>query len=179
MWTAIQHLQKAIAAGGVDPKFLAPVHLRAGQINGCSACVYASVVGGKRAGDTDERLHNAAAWREAPSYTDTERAALALAEAATRLQDGAQGLTDEMQPPLAVARANPHRLRPGRRHSPDPGPLNAASRWYGGDHRDGKTSVLSTVRPRVEMAGRVRKRSSGAAPARAHLVLRNNPQQNH
>ncbi|MFE3651526.1 carboxymuconolactone decarboxylase family protein [Streptomyces sp. NPDC059152] len=88
------HLQKAIAAGGVDPKLLALVHLRASQINSCSACVHASVAGGRKAGDTDERLHNVAAWREAPFYTDAERAALALAEAATRLQDGAEGVTD-------------------------------------------------------------------------------------
>ncbi|MET9579515.1 carboxymuconolactone decarboxylase family protein [Streptomyces massasporeus] len=94
LWSAIQLLQKSIAAGGVDPKLLALVHLRASQINGCSACVHAGVAGGKRAGDTDERLHNVAAWREAPFYTDAERAALALAEAATRLQDGAQGVTD-------------------------------------------------------------------------------------
>jgi alkylhydroperoxidase family enzyme len=39
VWTAIQHLQKAIAASGVDPKLLALVHLRASQINSCSACV--------------------------------------------------------------------------------------------------------------------------------------------
>jgi alkylhydroperoxidase family enzyme len=51
---------------------------------------------GKKAGDTDERLHNVAAWREAPFYTDAERAALALTEAATRLQDGAEGVTDEI-----------------------------------------------------------------------------------
>ncbi|MFG2329207.1 carboxymuconolactone decarboxylase family protein [Streptomyces sp. NPDC048604] len=94
VWTAIQHLQKAIAAGGVDPKLLALVHLRVSQINSCSACVYAGVAGGKKAGDTDERLHNVAAWREAPFFTDAERAALALAEAATRLQDGAEGVTD-------------------------------------------------------------------------------------
>ncbi|MFI1829486.1 carboxymuconolactone decarboxylase family protein [Streptomyces sp. NPDC020412] len=61
-----RHLQKAITAGGVDPKLLALVHRRASQINDCSACVYASVAGGKKAGDTDERLHNVAAWREAP-----------------------------------------------------------------------------------------------------------------
>ncbi|MGV9629099.1 carboxymuconolactone decarboxylase family protein [Streptomyces sp. NPDC003487] len=96
VWTAIRHLQKAITAGDVDPKLLALVHLRASQINGCSACVYASVAGGKKAGDTDERLHNVAAWREAPFYTDAERAALALAEGATRLQDGAPGVTDEI-----------------------------------------------------------------------------------
>ncbi|MFH8610371.1 carboxymuconolactone decarboxylase family protein [Streptomyces sp. NPDC018029] len=94
LWTAIQHLHKAIGAGGVDPKLLTLVHLRASQINGCSACVYASVTGGKKAGETDERLHNVAAWREAPFYTDAERAALALTEGATRLQDGAEGVTD-------------------------------------------------------------------------------------
>ncbi|MFI8931634.1 carboxymuconolactone decarboxylase family protein [Streptomyces sp. NPDC053474] len=96
VWTAIQHLHKAIAAGGVDPKLLALVHVRASQINGCSACVYAGVAGGKKAGETDERLHGVAAWREAPFYTDAERAALALAEGATRLQDGAEGVTDAL-----------------------------------------------------------------------------------
>ncbi|WP_217197513.1 carboxymuconolactone decarboxylase family protein [Streptomyces buecherae] len=96
VWTAIQHLHKAVAAGGVDPKLLALVHLRASQINGCSACVYAGAAAGVKAGDTDERLHNVAAWREAPFYTEAERAALALTEAATRLQDGAAGVTDEI-----------------------------------------------------------------------------------
>ncbi|MGV9883822.1 carboxymuconolactone decarboxylase family protein [Streptomyces sp. NPDC003006] len=96
VWTAIQHLHKAIAAGGVDPKLLTLVHLRASQINSCSACVYASVAGGKKAGETHERLHNVAAWREAPFYTAAERAALALTEGATRLQDGAEGVTDEI-----------------------------------------------------------------------------------
>jgi AhpD family alkylhydroperoxidase len=94
VWTAVRHLHPAIAAGGVDPKLLALVHLRASQINGCSACVFASVSGGRKAGETDERLHHVAAWREAPFFTDAERAALALAEAATRLQDGAAGVTD-------------------------------------------------------------------------------------
>ncbi|MFD3994517.1 carboxymuconolactone decarboxylase family protein [Streptomyces sp. NPDC058548] len=94
LWTAIQHLHKAIAAGGVDPKLLALVHLRVSQINSCSACVHASVAGGRKAGETEERLHHVAAWRETPFYTDAERAALALSEGATRLQDGAEGVTD-------------------------------------------------------------------------------------
>jgi AhpD family alkylhydroperoxidase len=96
VWTAVRHLHKAIADGGVDPKLLALIHLRVSQINSHSACVYASVAGGRKAGDTDERLHNVAAWPEAPFYTDAERAALRLAEAATRLQDGAEGVTDEI-----------------------------------------------------------------------------------
>ncbi|MGV9279080.1 carboxymuconolactone decarboxylase family protein [Streptomyces sp. NPDC003730] len=96
VWKAVGHLQKAIAAGGLDPRLLALVHLRASQINGCSACVHAAVAAGQRAGETDERLHHVVAWREAPFYTDAERAALSLAEAATRLQDGAPGVTDEI-----------------------------------------------------------------------------------
>ncbi|WP_306336728.1 carboxymuconolactone decarboxylase family protein [Streptomyces sp. KL118A] len=94
--TAVQHLYKAIHAGGVDPRLLALVHLRISQINGCSPCVFASVEGARKAGESEERLHNVVAWRETPFYTEAERAALALAEAATRVQDGAAGVTDEI-----------------------------------------------------------------------------------
>ena len=94
--TAIQHLHKAIAAGGVDPRLLSLVHLRASQINGCAPCVFASIASAKKAGETDERLHHVVAWRETPFFTDEERAALDLTEAATRLQDGAVGVTDEI-----------------------------------------------------------------------------------
>ncbi|MFJ8114156.1 carboxymuconolactone decarboxylase family protein [Streptomyces sp. NPDC096132] len=94
--TAIQHLYNAIHAGGVDKHLLSLVHLRTSQINGCSPCVFASVDAARKAGETDERLHNVVAWRETPFYTDEERAALALTEAATRLQDGATGVTDDI-----------------------------------------------------------------------------------
>ncbi|MGW3351981.1 carboxymuconolactone decarboxylase family protein [Nonomuraea rubra] len=94
--TAIQHLYKAIHAGGVDPLLLELVHLRVSQINGCSPCVFAGIHSAKRRGETDERLHNVVTWRETPFFTDAERAALALAEAATRIQDGAPGVTDEL-----------------------------------------------------------------------------------
>jgi AhpD family alkylhydroperoxidase len=94
--TAVQHLNKAIQAGGAGQGILDLVHLRASQINGCSPCVYAGVHAAKRNGETDERLHSVAAWRETSLYTEPERAALALAEAATRIQDGAAGVTDEI-----------------------------------------------------------------------------------
>ncbi|XVQ81720.1 carboxymuconolactone decarboxylase family protein [Microbispora siamensis] len=94
--TAIQHLYKAIHAGGADPRVLELVHLRASQINGCSPCVFAGVASAKRHGETDERLHNVVTWRETPFFTEAERAALALTEAATRIQDGAPGVTDEI-----------------------------------------------------------------------------------
>ncbi|MEY9874189.1 AhpD family alkylhydroperoxidase [Streptacidiphilus sp. MAP12-33] len=96
LMTAIQHLNKSIAAGGVDRRLLSLVHLRASQINGCAPCVFATVSGARKAGETDERLHHVVAWRETPFFTDEERAALALAEAATRIQDGACGVTDEI-----------------------------------------------------------------------------------
>lgn len=94
--TAIQHLYKAVHTGGVDPLVLELVHLRASQINGCSPCVFAGVASAKKHGETDERLHNVVTWRETPFFTDAERAALALTEAATRIQDGAPGVTDEI-----------------------------------------------------------------------------------
>jgi AhpD family alkylhydroperoxidase len=94
--TAIQQLSKAIHAGGVDPLVLELVHLRASQINGCSPCVFAGVQAAKKHGETEERLHNVVAWRETPFFSEEERAALALTEAATRIQDGAPGVTDEI-----------------------------------------------------------------------------------
>lgn len=93
---AIQQLNKVIHAAGVDRRLLSLVHLRASQINGCSPCVFATIASAKKAGETDERLHNVVAWRETPFYTDAERAALELTEAATRLQDGAPGVTDDI-----------------------------------------------------------------------------------
>lgn len=94
--TGIEHLQKSIHAGGVDPLVLELVHLRASQINGCSPCVFAGVQSAKKLGETEERLHSVVAWREIPFFTEKERAALALTEAATRIQDGSAGVTDEI-----------------------------------------------------------------------------------
>lgn len=94
--TAVGHLLKAIEAGGVDGRLLELVHLRGSQINGCGPCVFGGVYSAKKHGETDERLHNVVAWRETDLYTDAERAALALAEAATRIQDNATGVSDDV-----------------------------------------------------------------------------------
>ena len=93
---AIQGLYKATSEGGVPQQMLELVHLRASQINGCSACVDSGARSAKKAGETDERLFAVATWREAPYFTDAERAALALAEAATRLSDRAEAVPDEI-----------------------------------------------------------------------------------
>jgi len=82
---AVQSLFKAMYSGGVPQQLLELVHLRASQINGCSACVYSGTASARKAGETDERLAAVAAWREAPFFTDAERVALELTESATRL----------------------------------------------------------------------------------------------
>jgi AhpD family alkylhydroperoxidase len=92
--TGIQALLKATRQGGVPQATLELVHLRASQINGCSFCVDSGARSAKKAGETDERLFAVAAWREAPYFSDAERAALALTEAATRLADRADPVPD-------------------------------------------------------------------------------------
>jgi len=84
---AVGALMKAVQGAGAPPAVLELVHLRASQINGCSFCVHAGASSMKKNGETDERLWAVAAWRESPFFTDAERAALALTEAATRLAD--------------------------------------------------------------------------------------------
>ena len=93
---AILTLNKATRKGGVPQAVLELVHLRASQINGCSFCVDSGARSAKQKGETDERLFAVAAWREAPYFTDAERAALALTEAATRLADRADPVPDSI-----------------------------------------------------------------------------------
>ena len=92
----IQNLYKAMNQGGMPQQTLELVHLRISQINGCSACVDAGRRSARKAGETDERLFTVVAWRETPYFTDAERAALALAEAATRLSDHPDAVSDEI-----------------------------------------------------------------------------------
>jgi AhpD family alkylhydroperoxidase len=91
---AIQALHAAASNGGAPAKTLELAHLRASQINGCSACVDAGARRAKRSGEADERLFAVAAWRETPYFTEAERAALALTEALTRLSDRADPVPD-------------------------------------------------------------------------------------
>jgi len=92
---ALYALATAVEKSGVPPKTLGLMHLRASQINGCSVCVdlHARVL---RNGETDERLLAVAAWRDSPYFSDAERAALALAEAVTRLSDRPDPVPDDI-----------------------------------------------------------------------------------
>jgi AhpD family alkylhydroperoxidase len=95
--TAIQGLYKATSKGGVPQETLELVHLRASQINGCSACVDAGGKTGRKAGVSEEKLWAVAAWREAPYFSDAERTALELAETMTRLSDrSGEAVPDEL-----------------------------------------------------------------------------------
>lgn len=72
------------------------VKIRASQINGCGYCTDMHVKDALAAGESPQRLHLVATWREATVFTDAERAALALAEEGTRTADAAGGVSDEV-----------------------------------------------------------------------------------
>jgi AhpD family alkylhydroperoxidase len=93
---ALQSLRKTTERPGVPNSTLELVHVRVGQINGCSVCVdmHSRVL--KKLGESDARIFSLAAWRESPYYTEAERAALALAESATRLCDRPEAVADDV-----------------------------------------------------------------------------------
>ncbi|GAA3153980.1 carboxymuconolactone decarboxylase family protein [Planomonospora alba] len=93
-YRAMLRLEKFLHSSTVPPSTLELVKLRASQINGCGFCVDMHSHEAKKAGESDERLFAVAAWREAPYFTDAERAALALTEEATRLADRGEAVPD-------------------------------------------------------------------------------------
>jgi len=114
--TLMKELQRTsmalAAAASFDPRLTELVEIRASQINGCANCLNMHVPAARAHGETQQRLDLLAAWREAPCYSDRERAALAWTEALTRLCEGHEhasayaGLkaqfTDEEQVKLTV-----------------------------------------------------------------------------
>ena len=92
----VQQIIKAIYAGGVPPETLELIHMRVSQINGCNACIAGGITNAERIGLDTERLLALPAWRESAHYDDAERAAIALAEAMTRLADRPDAVTDEI-----------------------------------------------------------------------------------
>ncbi|MBY3095491.1 carboxymuconolactone decarboxylase family protein [Rhizobium laguerreae] len=84
---ALNALSKVPTETGLSPKLLELVNLRSSQINGCSVCIDGHWRIARKHGETDERLFAVAGWRDAPYYSDAERAALGLTEAITRLSD--------------------------------------------------------------------------------------------
>ncbi|HXX68076.1 MAG TPA: carboxymuconolactone decarboxylase family protein [Polyangiaceae bacterium] len=93
---AVQALHKVIGKGDIPRATLELVNLRASQINGCSVCVDIHARALKKLDEKVERIFCVSAWREAPYYSDAERAALALGECVSRLSDRSDPVPDEV-----------------------------------------------------------------------------------
>jgi len=87
VYRAMLALETAVKATGLESNLLDLVKLRASQINGCAYCIDMHSKDLRAEGESEERLYLLNAWREAPFYSDQERAALAWAEAVTLIAD--------------------------------------------------------------------------------------------
>src|SRR5438552_12302222 len=93
---AITALIKSTEKSGVPRATIEFMNLRASQINGCSVCVDMHARALRKLGEKEERITLVGAWRDAPYYSEKERAALALTEAATRIGDRTDPVPDEI-----------------------------------------------------------------------------------
>jgi AhpD family alkylhydroperoxidase len=93
---ALTALADAVKATGLAETTIELVNLRASQLNGCAWCLQMHASALRKAGQSDERIDTVAGWRDASFFTDAERAALALAEAETRLADSPDPVPDDV-----------------------------------------------------------------------------------
>jgi AhpD family alkylhydroperoxidase len=94
--TALRAYSEAAQGLGISDETLEMVHLRASQINGCSVCVEMHSTALTKGGTSNEKLWAVAAWREAPYFSDAERAALLLTETLTRIADRGDAVPDDV-----------------------------------------------------------------------------------
>jgi AhpD family alkylhydroperoxidase len=87
VFKAMQGLNAVFEGSTLEPALLELVKIRASQINGCGFCLDMHTKDARHAGETEQRLYLVSCWREAPIYTDRERAALAWTEAVTKLEN--------------------------------------------------------------------------------------------
>jgi len=80
---ALLALEKQVTSSGLEQSVIELVKIRASQINGCAYCIHMHTQDARKHGETEQRLYLLNAWREAPVYTERERAALAWTEAVT------------------------------------------------------------------------------------------------
>jgi AhpD family alkylhydroperoxidase len=83
-WTS---MSLAVVAS-LEPSLIELVKIRSSQINGCANCINMHTAEARGRGETEQRIYLLSAWREAPCYTDRERAALGWTDALTRLSEG-------------------------------------------------------------------------------------------
>jgi AhpD family alkylhydroperoxidase len=91
---ALAALDAYVRRSGLEPSLMELIKTRVSQINGCAYCIDMHTKDARAAGETEQRLHLLSVWREAPCYSDRERAALAWAESVTRLPDN--DVSDEL-----------------------------------------------------------------------------------
>lgn len=84
---AMRELEKYTRNSGLEHSLLELIKTRASQINGCAYCLDMHTKDARKAGETEQRLYGLSAWREAPYYTERERAALAYTEFVTLVAD--------------------------------------------------------------------------------------------
>jgi AhpD family alkylhydroperoxidase len=84
---ALVAVEDKIKASGLEQSLIELVKTRASQINGCAFCINMHTQDARKRGETEQRLYLLNAWREAPVYTDRERAALAWTEAVTLISE--------------------------------------------------------------------------------------------
>ncbi len=87
-YRALLHLENYVRQSGLEAPLLELVRMRSSQINGCAYCLDMHSKDARAAGETEQRLYGLDAWREAPYYTERERAALAWTEAVTLVHQG-------------------------------------------------------------------------------------------
>ena len=85
---AMMQLETAVRESGLEFSLYELVKMRASQINGCAFCLHMHSQDARKAGETEERIHQLGAWEDSPVFTERERAALALTEAVTLLPGG-------------------------------------------------------------------------------------------
>ena len=85
---AMAGLQAYVDQSGLERSLLELIKIRASQINGCAFCLVMHTTEARRLGESDERMHLLNAWREAPVFSERERAALAWVEALTLITKG-------------------------------------------------------------------------------------------
>ena len=106
---AMLGLEKVVQSSTLEPLLLELVKVRASQINGCAYCLDMHAKDARAIGEEEQRLHLVAVWREAPSFTPRERAALAWTETLTLLpetgapDDAYDAMAGEFDPAERVA----------------------------------------------------------------------------
>ncbi len=87
-YRAMSALETYIHSSSIEPRLVHLLKMRASQINGCAYCLDMHSKDARALGETEQRLYGLDAWREAPYYTDRERAALAWIESLTLVTQG-------------------------------------------------------------------------------------------